>query len=248
MKLAVAAISDIGRIRHNNEDMLAVKGEFVRDGSYTEEIEVAEKKFLIAVADGMGGHNGGELASEFVLQRMSAMAESLPPTENDESLQMLLDQHIRQVHVALNQLGKQNPGLKGLGSTFTGILFHYGRLYLIHIGDSRLYRYRRQIIALLSKDHTLRNMLNDPSIPANKIANCFGGGVDDIFFDFEALTDRLLDDDMLLLCSDGLSGELTDDEITQALTNNADCAKLVQLAKERGGNDNISLVMISVTS
>jgi serine/threonine protein phosphatase PrpC len=246
MKFQISAVSDIGCVRTNNEDMLVVNDQFVRDGSYTGELLTETNDCFIAVADGMGGHNAGELASEFVLQRMSAMAKSLPAAEDEAALQTLLDKHIREIHVSLNQLGIHNPELRGLGCTFTGLLVHQGQLYLVHVGDSRLYRQRRLFLTLLTKDHTLRNMLNDPSIPANKIANSFGGGAGDIFFDFEMLTDRVFENDILLLCSDGLSGEITDEQIETALAENADAAKLVQMARSHGGNDNISCIVITV--
>jgi PPM family protein phosphatase len=246
MKLTISAVSDIGCVRQNNEDMLVVNDAFIRDAAFTGELTVDGQSCFIAVADGMGGHNAGELASEFVLQRMTAAAKALPATDNDAALQVLLDGLVRDIHVSLNQLGVHNPDLRGLGCTFTGLLLHQGQLYSIHVGDSRLYRQRRQFLALLTKDHTLRQLLGDPSIPANRIANSFGGGAGDIFFDFEPMTASVLEHDVLLLCSDGLSGEVTDEQLETALVEGADAAQLVQLARANGGNDNISCIVVTV--
>ncbi len=245
MMLSITAVSDMGCVRSNNEDMLVVKDQFIRDGDIENKIDVGDGTALIAVSDGMGGHAAGELASEFVLQRMSAAIANLPGSGVTE-IKEYLDQQVRSVHLSLNTLGKENPALLGLGCTFTGLIWHDGRIYLVHIGDSRLYRQRRDLITLITKDHSLRNLLNDPSIPANKIANSFGGGAADIFFDFEELSGRLLANDILLLCSDGLSGELTDDEIEEALAAGTDAKTLVNMAKSKGGNDNISCIIIHI--
>ncbi|MBL7736301.1 MAG: serine/threonine-protein phosphatase [Chitinophagaceae bacterium] len=246
MTLSIAAASDVGCVRANNEDMLLVQDQFIRDASFENRIETVDGPILIAVSDGMGGHAAGELASEFTLQRMAAAITGLPKEADKASLEELLKEQIKAIHDSLNMLGKENPTMQGLGCTFTGLLLYNAGIYLIHVGDSRLYRQRRGLIALLTKDHTLRNMLNDPSIPANKIANSFGGGASDIFFDFEDLTDRMLPNDILLLCSDGLSGELSDDDIEAALDAGADAKTLVNLARNKGGRDNISCIVIRI--
>ena len=246
MILSISAASDVGCVRSNNEDMLLLKDQFIRDSNVESSMEQEGSIALFAVSDGMGGHAAGELASEFTLQRMSAAVANMPVDMDQSGLQAFLSEQITAIHHSLNTLGKDNPAMQGLGCTFTGLLFYMGQIYMIHIGDSRLYRQRGNFITLLTKDHTLRNMLNDPSIPANKIANSFGGGANNIFFDFEELTDRLLLNDILLLCSDGLSGELSDDEIETALSGGATAKALVDLAHDKGGHDNISAMVISI--
>ena len=246
MKFIISAASDPGCVRSNNEDMILVRDEFIRNSSIKTNADVGNTAMLLAVSDGMGGHAAGELASEFTLQRINAIVGNLPDNGDNSSLQGFLNDQIHLIHQSLNRLGIDNPELRGLGCTFTGLLVHQHRLYSIHIGDSRLYRVRLGVMAQLTKDHSLRNMLNDPSIPANKIANSFGGGAANLFFDFEELTDRLLANDRLLLCSDGLNGELTDDEMEEAIVQGAEAPELIEMARVKGGRDNISAIIITI--
>lgn len=254
----ITSASLTGKVRSNNEDMILVNDEFIRDRAYKTELKNTGPPFLIAVADGMGGHNGGEIASEYVLRNM-AHTISLPGNTREEeqdislttnfgadALKKILEAKIREVHQSLNSLGEKTPSLKGLGCTFTGLLFFEQRIFMIHIGDSRMYRLRGAFLAPLTNDHTKRNQLNDPDIPANILVNCFGGGVAGIFFDFEELTDRLVPGDKLVLCSDGLYGELTSEEIARGLLNGEIADELVQKANEKGGHDNISCIVIEI--
>lgn len=255
---SITSLSFTGKVRSNNEDMILVNDEFIRDRAYKTELKNTGSSFLIAVADGMGGHNGGEIASEYVLRNMAHTISLLDNTRDEDqyfplttnfgadALKKILEVKIREVHQSLNALGKKKSSLKGLGCTFTGLLFFAQRIFLIHIGDSRLYRLRGPFLAPLTNDHTLRNQLNDSSIPANRLVNCFGGGVEGIFFDFEELTDRLVPGDKLILCSDGLYGELTDEEMAASLLSGATTDELVQRANDNGGHDNISCVIVEL--
>lgn len=245
MKVRVQAISDLGCVRTNNEDMLVVNGEFVRDTGTDTVFETGGKTVLVAVSDGMGGHNAGEIASEFVLRRMTTLLTELDGATTEESLQKLLADSVPALHAELNGIGRSNPEMKGLGCTFTGLVFLADKLFSVHVGDSRLYRLRGRFLTQFTADHTLRNLLKDDSIPANKIANAFGGGVAGVFFDFENLTDRVLPGDTLLLCTDGLSGEVSDEDLAGLLALELNAEALCARAKQNGGNDNISLAVIS---
>jgi len=255
MKLILSAISDIGCVRTNNEDMVLVKDEFVRDGRFTGELETNGEPFFVAVSDGMGGHNAGELASEFVLHRMAAVASDLrndveEPVDGvatgDCRLQRQLDGPIQEIHASLNAMGMQDPAVAGLGCTFTGVLFRGQRVYSVHIGDSRLYRQRGPFLSQLTRDHTAANMLAGYSGAGSLIVNCFGGGAPGIFFDFEDLTERLVPGDRLLLCSDGLSGEVADEQISKVLSEGSGPGDLAEAAKAAGGRDNVSCVLIQL--
>jgi len=246
MKLKVSAVSDLGCVRSNNEDMILVVDQLIRDSSGEIECTTGTRNFWIAVADGMGGHNAGEVASEFVLREMAAFVETIPANLNAEDLKNVMNALVKDIHAQLNQMGVTQQAAKGLGTTFCGLLFYQEEVYSINIGDSRLYRFRGNCLVQLTRDHTLRNMLNDMSVPVNQIANSFGGGMEKIFIDFEDHTDRLFSNDLLLLCTDGLNGELTDDEIENALEENSGCSELVNGAKEKGGRDNISCVTIKI--
>ncbi len=243
MIVSIQAMSDIGMIRKNNEDMVMVDDNFIRDAAFESGSLAAGIPHLIAVSDGMGGHNAGEMASEFVLRRM---LNDLPQLDfsSDEALQSALDTNIRKIHEDLNRLGDTHPDMAGMGCTFTGIYCSDNRLYLVHIGDSRLYSLRGQYISQISKDHTVGKFLKMQGQDANKLVNCFGGAAKDIFFDFENLGKRMEEGDMLMLCSDGLSGELSEDELELALGNDPRPAYLIELAKQKGGKDNISCIII----
>lgn len=248
MNWKVSAVSDKGCVRSNNEDMILVVDQLIRDSSCQLELNTGSKNCWIAVADGMGGHNAGEVASEFVLREMAAFTNSMPSNLDAEDLKNVIQALVKNTHDDLNRLGTSQQEANGLGTTFCGLFLYQDQIYSLHIGDSRLYRYRGNVLVQLTHDHTLRNMLNDPSIPINQITNSFGGGSEKIFIDFENLTGRLFDNDTLLLCTDGLNGELSDEEIDSALDDNAGCRDLVLMAKEKGGRDNVSCILIKISA
>jgi PPM family protein phosphatase len=246
MIMSVDARSDMGVVRTNNEDMVLVKDRFLRDEAIDVEMTTGGDPFIIAVSDGMGGHNGGELASEFVLRNFAERISGLPLNLNGEDLHQHLFKIIHEIHSSLNQLGETNAALQGLGCTFTGLLFYGDKLYTIHVGDSRLYRMRGPFLTRLTKDHSLRELLQDESIPSNQLSNCFGGGAADIFFDFSDDTERVTSGDLLLICSDGLSGEISDDTISDILATDGNTLSLVEAGKAAAGRDNISCVLLKI--
>jgi PPM family protein phosphatase len=246
MNCKVTAVSDIGCVRTNNEDMILIMDLLIRDSSCDLSFTSGTKNGWIAVADGMGGHNAGEVASEFVLREIAAFVDTMPANLDSEELNTVINALVRDIHSQLNRMGTSRQSSIGLGTTFCGLLFYQEGIYSVNIGDSRLYRFRGNLLAQLTHDHSLRNMMNDPSIPANQIANSFGGGSERIFMDFENLTERLFPNDILLLCTDGLNSELNDEEIDTALEQKSGCVDMVNLAKAKGGRDNISCVLINI--
>lgn len=245
MKLIINAVSDIGNVRTNNEDMILVGNEFLRDASknYEFDFESSEHPFLIAVADGMGGHKGGEYASEIVLAEMNKAVRDLKNELSNAELKSFLNERITAIHTRLLDEGAKDTEKTGMGSTFVGILFFQRSVFLINVGDSRLYRFRERILTQLSRDHSLSEMTNNPDAPKNIIVNSFGAG-QKIFFDFEDISQRIMNDDKILLCSDGLNSELTDDEIESVLADNHGSSLLVEAAKNKEGKDNISVIII----
>jgi len=246
MNCKVSAVSDVGCVRTNNEDMILIVDQLIRDSNCDMTFTPGTKNAWIAVADGMGGHNAGEVASEFVLREIAAFVDTMPANLDEEDLKTVVNALVKDIHSQLNRMGTSEQAANGLGTTFCGLLFYQEGIYSVNIGDSRLYRFRGNLLAQLTHDHSLRNMMNDPSIPANQIANSFGGGSERIFMDFENLTDRLFANDLLLLCTDGLNTELNDEEIDNILEQKAGCSELVSQAKSKGGRDNISCILISL--
>jgi len=245
MRFDIYAISDVGCIRTNNEDMILVGDELLRDGAKKYELDLKneEHPFLIAVADGMGGHRGGAFASEIVLTEMSKAIRELKPNMKVAELRLSLKAKIACVHAKLNYEGATNPDRAGMGSTFIGLLVYGRSIFYINIGDSRIYRFREGMLSQFSRDHSLMAMTNDPDAPKNVLVNSFGAGAD-IFFDFEDISGRIITGDSLILCSDGLTTELSDHEMESILSQSSDPELLVEAAKNRDGLDNISVVVV----
>jgi protein phosphatase len=216
---------------------------------------------ILIVADGMGGHAAGEVASRLVFSAMVSLGLDLPDWNfkvNDDGLPAIerrARQIVQQVGTVLFERGRQDPALRGMGSTLTAAR-SYGRdLLIVHVGDSRAYMFRAGTLHRLTKDHTYAQMLVDSGhLAASAVAtssvrhilvNALGGSTEHVDVDVDLLT--LEDGDRLLLCSDGLS-DLVDDktiaELLAAAPVSADaCARLIQLALDRGGRDNITAIV-----
>jgi protein phosphatase len=247
MKLIISTACDIGNVRMNNEDMILVGNELLRETSknYEFDFESTEHPFLIAIADGMGGHKGGEYASEIVLAEMNKSVRNLKNELSDAELKSYLNKSIMNTHEKLLNEGANDPDKIGMGSTFVGVLFFKNSIFFINVGDSRLYRFRHGILTQLTRDHSLSEMTNNPNAPKNIIVNSFGAG-QKIFFDFEDISHRIIHDDKILLCSDGLYNELTDEKMELIITNDfTSTISLVNAVKEKNGSDNISIALIS---
>jgi protein phosphatase len=226
MKLRFGSRTDVGRVRKGNED------------SYT------AKEPLFAVADGMGGHQGGEVASSLAL-------ETIGKGEGP------LEQLVREANVAVYERAAQDPGLAGMGTTLTALLADGDGLRLAHVGDSRAYMLRDGKLQRLTKDHTVVERLVDEGKltaheaeihPQRSILTRALGVDESLLVDQGAIEPR--PGDRLLLCSDGLTGMIDEDRITKLLIEHADPQKaadaLVDAANEVGGQDNITAIVIDV--
>jgi PPM family protein phosphatase len=244
MKLYIGAISDVGCVRAQNEDMILVGSELLRDSARQYDLALpGDAKTLVAVADGLGGHKGGAVASERVLIEMSQAIRRIAGKMQAAELKLAIKETVTAVHSIVNREGLADPEKAGMGSTFAGLLIYEDSIYTINIGDSRIYRFRGGMLSQLSRDHSLSAMTNDPDAPKNVLVNSFGAG-SKIFFDFENITNRVIPDDVLLLCSDGLTNELSETEMEAILSESIDPALLVEAAKQKGGRDNISIVTV----
>lgn len=230
MHFKYEAISDVGCVRPGNEDMIVVDSRYIRD-----EAAAGDCRAFAAVADGMGGTEGGELASDIACQEFEAWCHELrgaPEKRNVEDF-------VSATHSFINDRGNKLPGFKGMGTTLTGIFCASARWWWLNIGDSRLYRIRGGVLTQLSTDHSMRNLTGDPSQPSNLIYNCLGSGDDfEPFADYGQLD--LMPGDSFLICSDGLTDMLSDREIATDFSTKA----LVDKAKAAGGLDNISLIIL----
>lgn len=246
MHWEVSAATDRGSYRSQNEDMLLL-GDALLFGhhaaiSFPLECNPTNPPYLLGVADGLGGHKAGEVASRAVLEAIRSYVWSLPPGLPGDKLRLLLDRYAKTIHDDLLKRGERQPALQGMGTTLAGILFYEGRTYRLGAGDSRVYRYRKGKLQQLSRDHTLSHQMNDPRIDPSIIVNSFGGG-DGVSLDVDAILGSMQNPDVLLLCSDGLSDAVDDAQLADLLEGEAEAAELAEVAKQQGSTDNISVIV-----
>ncbi len=247
-KTSVYAISDIGLVRQNNEDFWQ---------------QLPEEQFFV-LADGMGGHQAGEIASRETVQRLCFLfhmhfnarahaikAHDLPSTKE------LLVQMIQKVNKTIYQMGHdENQKLRGMGTTLCCVYFHQDGLIYAHVGDSRIYHFRKQKLTQITQDHSLLRELMDLGqinkqqeeqfAYKNIITKAIGSAC---CVDPSISSMTVEAGDMILMCTDGLSDLVKQDEIQQIMVDTPEqliVQHLVAKAKERGGHDNITVVLIKV--
>lgn len=246
MKILATAICHKGLVRTNNEDMILVNGNFLRDNSFCETfILPADTLLAFVVADGMGGHNGGEIASELALKSFDNFILNLPDNLDTETLKQKIDLWVKTIHSEIIREGTTSPEFNGMGTTFTGIFTYQNRFFTVHVGDSRLYRFRNSILKQLTTDHSMRELTGNPDTPSNLIYNSIGAG-DDAFADINDITESILNGDKFLICSDGLTDMLDDDAICRLLEEQKSPSDIASEACNEGGKDNISVLLLEV--
>lgn len=243
MKLAIQAICHKGLVRDNNEDAMSVGGVFLRDSELDITVSTpSDGWFYLLVSDGMGGHENGEEASEFCLAEIKeqlALHQITPDNFEDE-----IREAAHYISYKLNGLAAERGQHRPMGCTLTGVIWHYGRIWLVNAGDSRTYRFRGGMLRQLTTDETERGITGNPN--ANKLLlNCLGGGTDG-HLHVDSLDGKLLEGDVLLICSDGLNDMVSDDEIEAALSDGATAADLYRMACEGGGVDNTSVIIAKI--
>ena len=236
-------LSDKGLVRNQNEDHILVNDiVFTDDG--VRRVFPGQEMLVFAVADGLGGHRAGEVASHDVLRHLQVFARNLLPEEDLETLREQFSRWVMDVHQSLLRRGREDSSCEGMATTLCGLLFSGEAVVWFHAGDSRLYHYRRGQLDRLTSDHSQAALFNDPDIPSNMIANCIGAGKVP-FIDVGEISE-LQPGDVLLLCTDGLSDMLDDDRIALLLDAKTGSA-MVDAANERGGVDNISLIKLEIS-
>jgi PPM family protein phosphatase len=202
-------------------------------------------RWLCAVADGMGGHAAGDVASATVISAIRSFDVAADPAHLTAVLGSAVDAANRQ----LAARAAADPGLAGMGSTLTAMLWSGTHVAIGHIGDSRAYRMRNQVLAQITEDHVVGNLVAAP-MPARigrylvRFLDARPGWSPD-------LTLRsVLPGDRYLICSDGLSGFVGPDAIRDALADGGDLARaaddLIRLAYAAGAPDNVTLIAIGV--
>lgn len=245
MNLKITAITEPGGMRKNNEDRILIGSEILTDGCKNFYISLGkDTKYVCAVADGIGGHEAGEIAAELVLRSLCERTQSLEANLTHDELKNLFQKWANETHMRLLEEGERNAKFKGMGTTLIALIFYEGMAYYINAGDSRLYRFRDGLLVQISEDHSLKAV---SGIESHVILNSIGGG-ETSFIDFKKATQRLMERDIFVLCSDGLTDVLTDEEIEVCLGFHEGAAEeLVRRAKERGAPDNISVAIVCIT-
>ena len=234
------ARSALGLVRSGNEDSAFVSGR------------------LLAVADGMGGHAGGEIASRIAIRTLQSLTPMLTDVTIDpDSTQDLLLNSLHTIDSEIGEYAKEAVEVRGMGTTLTTILLHNDCVALLHVGDSRCYRLRANTFEQLSNDHTVvQELLSQGAItPAEALehpqrsvltqALMGDGNIVPLLQIFDAK-----EGDRYLLCSDGLSGVLTEREIKVFLkkSNKEDAIKaLVDDTYIQGAPDNVTIVISDIT-
>lgn len=248
MKLRITAVCDVGSVRNNNEDMVLVGRKILRDDRFLGAIELNDQQsvFILAVADGMGGANAGEVASQMVLEGVREKVYLLPAGMDNEALKAALQQTCDEIHQSIITAGQQDVSKAGMGSTLVAMLWYEGRFYYLYAGDSRLYRFRNETLMQITEDHSVMQLHRANDIPGNIIYNSFGGGTT-FFLTIELAGKKILNGDIFLLCSDGVTDMLSDEEIECALSKAGFEEALLEQAKANGGVDNISYILAEVS-
>ena len=243
--LTAHGLSDIGLVRTNNEDVWSA---------------ITEHDFFI-LADGMGGHNAGEVAAKeaveasclFIKNFFQSVSRPFTPVDVSSASKASIKAANRWVY----QMGKEKAALKGMGTTLCSLLFYDRSLIYAHVGDSRIYRFREAKLDQLTIDHSLKNALlsqgkitlNAPKeFPYKNILTKAIGTHPSV--EPEVHITPVNPHDVYLMCSDGLTDYVSNQKIGKILLQDRDpksaISSLVELAKHQGGSDNITVVMIRV--
>lgn len=235
MRIRYEAVSHVGAVRSRNEDMAYIGGQTIRDDSDSFEFQIPAKgmKFGAIVCDGLGGRADGDRASRMACEMFESFVDDLP--EGLDANEMI--QHIKRwFHVANESIMTAAAG-NGMATTLTGLLLYYDQAYLVNSGDSQVYRMRHEYFRLLTKEHSERERLNDPSAPPHLMYNCLG--IEDAFIDVTPT--RIVEGDRYVICTDGLSDYVHLDEIERHSSSATD---LLHDVLAQGAPDNVTLIVI----
>ena len=247
-KITLTAASRVGCVRSNNEDMVLAFDKLIRSDAYQSEFLTENYgRFILALADGMGGHRAGEVASEMVLSNLQFFINDLPKGLSEEDLQQHMTEWLHSVNTMVNSKGNADASLREMGTTLVGVLFYGGHYFWMNCGDSRLYRLRDGHLQQLTTDHSL-NTVTGQTKHSNVITNCIGAGCKRLYLDMEEMTDNILPGDVYLLCSDGLNDMVPDTDIEQLMAEGASANRLCEAAIEEGGFDNVSAIVFQINS
>ena len=239
-KVKLFSITDVGRRREINEDYL-----------FTSDEPVGNLPNLFIVADGMGGHNAGDYASKHAVERA---VMSIRDFTDEYDAENILQKAIDDANTHINRVSRQNSSLKGMGTTFVAATFEDNHVTVANVGDSRLYVVN-DFITQITKDHSLvEEMVDMGGIdreaarkhPDKNIITRAVGVKEYVLVDFFDV--HIGRKEKLLLCTDGLTNMLKDEEIHKIIVGSSSLEdagrRLIEAANENGGRDNIAVVLV----
>lgn len=236
------AKSDVGKVREMNQDYYYISNSL-------DEVQ------LYILADGMGGYNGGEIASKIAVETAKNYIENnFKEIEKDrDSIIQLLGSSMEYANMVVYEKSQEKPELHGMGTTLEICLIYNNKVYIGHIGDSRIYRIRKEFIRKLTQDHSyVQKLVKEGKITKeqaeihpqkNMLTRALGCNA---FVEPDVMVKGFLKDDILVMCSDGLTNMVKTDIIYQEASKNIEQApkELVRIANENGGKDNVTVVII----
>lgn len=238
--LKTFSITDIGRRRKLNQDYV-----------YTSEMPVGHLPNLFLVADGMGGHNAGDYASRYAIETIVDVIGK----SDDESPVFVLEKAIKCANTQIRRKACEEVELNGMGTTIVAATLSGNKLCVANVGDSRLYVINDREIKQITRDHSLvEEMVRMGGLkrelarthPDKNIITRAIGAQDDVEVDFFEVV--LNKDDVILMCSDGLTNMIEDEEIRMIMQGQRDIVEkaecLVKAANNNGGKDNIAVVLV----
>ena len=236
------AKTDVGKVREINQD------------SYYISDSLSEVQLYI-LADGMGGCNGGEIASQLAVTcAKNYIINNFKEVPKDkESLIQLIGSSVEYANMVVYEKSKEQPELEGMGTTLEICLIYNSKAYIAHVGDSRIYRIRKNLIRKLTQDHSyVQKLVSDGTITQeeannhpkkNMLMKALGCNA---FVEPDVAIRGFLKEDVLVICSDGLTNEVKPDDIYNIVKEDFAIApkELVELSNQNGGIDNITVVVI----
>lgn len=241
--MEVYGITNKGIVRAQNQDYIYISND--------------EKYKLYIIADGMGGANAGDIASNKATEIVKEYIVNNYTQENDMAIKEMIRNALGFANKEVYELSIKNKDYEGMGTTLIILLIVNNKIYIGHIGDSRVYRIRKNIIRKITKDHTyVQNLIDNKELTKEqavnhpkrhmliKVLGCEEFVMPDI------IVKKIEDDDYILMCTDGLTNLVKDREIYQIIKDKDNCKQaaetLVDIANSRGGFDNISVILIKI--
>jgi protein phosphatase len=234
--MIASGATDLGRRRSSNEDAFCVEPDLG----------------LLAVADGVAGRAAGEVASRLALSIFAAYVRDRLPATAEDSLLDLIAEAVQASNAAILRRVAEEPQNSGLATTLTVCLVQASTAYFAHVGDSRAYLLRQAQIRRLTEDHAVvsrcrHESSSEADARARPVRRRLLAALGLPWSGVDIFTEALEAGDGLLLCTDGLTAEIADDELRHLATSNGSladrCRTMVETANERGGSDNVTVVL-----